>query len=171
MTIDPNDISVWFYSDSDLAISPSDGVTGPRRELLLRRISQQFGEGVMGDAGIVFGLDHRCVWVERAGFEHGIELVERSERLGRMSNATMTSKGHNSVSRALQRASWRDFDAGIAALRAVAAARLNGHDAPDVCPRWSARFGCYYEPMCEAIDEHTNSTSRTGREVNLSPNW
>lgn len=75
MTINPNDISVWFYDDSDLAISPSDHVTGLRRELLLRRISQQFGEGIMSDAEPVFGLDHRCVWVERAGFEHGIALV------------------------------------------------------------------------------------------------
>lgn len=33
MNIDPNDISVWFYSDSDLAISPSDSVTGLRREI------------------------------------------------------------------------------------------------------------------------------------------
>lgn len=36
--------------------------------------------------------------------------------------------------------------------RTVAAARLNGPDEPDVCPRWSAHFGCYYEATCEIFD-------------------
>lgn len=142
--IDPSDISVWFHGDGDLAISPSDGVTGLRRELLLKQISQQFGEGIMGDAEPVLGLDPRCVWVGRAGFEHGVELVERSDRLRRLSDATMTSEGHNSVSRSLQRASWRALDAGINDLLATVAARLNGPDEPDVCPRWSIHAECRY---------------------------
>lgn len=149
MNIDPNDISVWFYGDSDLAISPSDHVTGLRRELLLRRISQQFGEGLMGDAEPVFGLDHRCVWVERAGFEHGITLVERSDRLRSMARAFGL---RTSVGDALQTAAFRMLDAGVAALRVAVAARLNGPDEPDVCPRWSAHFGCYYEATCEIFD-------------------
>lgn len=152
MTINPNDISVWFYGDSDLAISPSDHVTGLRRELLLRRISQQFGERIMGDAEPVFGLDHRCVWVERAVFEHGIALVERSDRLSRVSEAFEADGRQNRVSRALEKASWRELDAGVAALRVAVAARLNGPDEPDVCPRWSAHFGCYYEATCEIFD-------------------